>query len=123
MRSYCTRKLHNVVVTDKNLHYTGSIGIGEELLDAVKFDDGEKVLVVNLETGARFETYVIPAKGKKIVLNGAASRLAEVGDHLIIMAYEWLDLKDEFEQIVVLGEDDNNNFKILKNKFKIRKEN
>ncbi len=83
-------KLHNVKVTDKKLYYNGSITIGEELLDEVGFFEGEKVEIYNMTNGQRFSTYVIRGKGKEIVLNGAAARMGEVGDSLIIASYALL---------------------------------
>ncbi len=80
-------KLHNVKVTDKNLYYSGSITIGEDLLKKVGFLEGEKVEVYNINNGMRFSTYVIKGKGNEIVLNGAAARMGEVGDALIIASY------------------------------------
>ncbi|HRU38687.1 MAG TPA: aspartate 1-decarboxylase [Candidatus Goldiibacteriota bacterium] len=82
-------KIHRAVVTDKNLEYEGSITIDCSLMAAAGIAENEKVHVLNLNNGARFETYVI--KGKKgsgeICVNGAAARLAEEGDRVIIVSY------------------------------------
>lgn len=85
-------KLHCVQVTEANLNYVGSITIDKELIDAVGILPGEKVQVVNNNNGARFETYVIEgvAGSGMVCLNGAAARLAQVGDIVIIMAYAWM---------------------------------
>ena len=82
-------KIHRARVTEANLQYAGSITIDEKLMEAANLITGEKVQVVNLHNGLRFETYVI--KGKKnsgvICLNGPAARLGQVGDLVIILAY------------------------------------
>jgi aspartate 1-decarboxylase len=82
-------KIHRATVTDANLNYVGSITIDEELLEASKLRVGQKVAIVNINNGERFETYVIKGKrGKRdICLNGAAARKVQVGDKIIIIAY------------------------------------
>ncbi|MDT0125307.1 aspartate 1-decarboxylase [Paenibacillus sp. RRE4] len=87
-------KLHNGRVTEANLNYVGSITIDEDLLDATGISVSEKVQIVNNNNGARFETYVIAGnRGSGIIcLNGAAARLAQVGDVVIIMAYMLVDI-------------------------------
>jgi len=82
-------KIHRAVVTDTCLHYEGSIGISAELLEEADILEGEQVHIYNINTGGRFETYAIresPNSGR-IVLNGAASRLAAPGDLIIIATY------------------------------------
>ncbi|MDO4540053.1 MAG: aspartate 1-decarboxylase [Syntrophomonadaceae bacterium] len=85
-------KIHRGVVTDANLNYVGSITIDKEIMDAADIIENEKVTVVNNNNGARFETYVIEGEpGSKVVcLNGAAARLAEPGDVVIIITYTLL---------------------------------
>jgi len=82
-------KIHNVSVTDANLNYIGSITIDEDLMDAAGIIENEKVQVVNINNGERFDTYVI--KGTRgsgqICLNGAAARKVAIGDVLIIISY------------------------------------
>jgi aspartate 1-decarboxylase len=82
-------KIHRAVVTEANLNYIGSITIDEALMEAAMLLENEKVQVVNVNNGERFETYVI--KGKKgsgvICLNGPAARLCAVGDVIIILSY------------------------------------
>ncbi|MGI6697282.1 MAG: aspartate 1-decarboxylase [Clostridiales bacterium] len=82
-------KLHRAVVTDANLNYVGSITIDEALMEAADIVPFEKVQVVNNNNGARFETYVI--KGERgsgtICVNGAAARLVQRGDVVIILSY------------------------------------
>ena len=82
-------KLHCVTVTEANLSYMGSIPIDEDLMDAANLIAGEKVQIVDNNNGSRFETYVIKGeRGSRCVcLNGAAARLVQVGDTVIIMSY------------------------------------
>ncbi|HEX9917290.1 MAG TPA: aspartate 1-decarboxylase [candidate division Zixibacteria bacterium] len=85
----CKSKIHRVKVTEADLDYEGSITIDVEILKKADILPYEKVQVVNNNNGARFETYVIPGKkGSGVIcLNGAAARLGEVGDILIIISY------------------------------------
>jgi aspartate 1-decarboxylase len=89
-------KFHCVRVTEANLNYMGSITIDEDLMDAANLIAGEKVQIVDNNNGARFETYII--KGQRgsgcICLNGAAARLVQVGDTVIIMAYAQMPLEE-----------------------------
>ena len=82
-------KIHRATVTDANLNYEGSITVDRDLLDAADIKVYEQVFVVNINTGARFETYAIegPRGHGDMCLNGAAARLAEVGDLVIVMSY------------------------------------
>lgn len=85
----CKSKIHRVTVTEADLHYEGSITIDEDLMDAARIVEYEKVQVVNINNGERLETYVI--KGERgtgvICLNGPAARKAQKGDMIIIIAY------------------------------------
>ncbi len=89
-------KIHKVSVTGANLHYIGSITIDEDLMDAANLIANEKVHVLNINNGERFETYVI--KGERgsgdICLNGAAARKVIIGDVIIIMSYAMLDFEE-----------------------------
>lgn len=89
MKIMLKAKIHMATVTDKELEYEGSIGIDEELLELSGLSANEMVLVSNVNNGNRFVTYVIPEPrgSRKISLNGAAARLVERGDKLIIMAF------------------------------------
>ena len=82
-------KIHQVVVTEANLHYVGSITIDETLMEAANIIENEKVQVLDLNNGERFETYVI--KGAKdsgvICLNGPAARKVQVGDVVVVISY------------------------------------
>ncbi|MBN1430268.1 MAG: aspartate 1-decarboxylase [Anaerolineae bacterium] len=82
-------KLHRACVTGADLNYVGSITIAVDLLEQVGMYAYEKVLVVNIENGARFETYIIPGdRGSGVIqLNGAAARLVSIGDRVIVMAF------------------------------------
>jgi len=86
-------KIHRAVVTEANLNYVGSVTIDPELMEAAGIIEYEKVQVVNINNGERFETYVIAGKlGSGVIcLNGAAARLVCVGDRVIIMAYCQVD--------------------------------
>jgi aspartate 1-decarboxylase len=89
-------KLHMAAVTGTNLHYHGSITIDEDLMEAVGLLPHEAVLIANVSTGARGETYVIKGeRGKKqIELNGAIARLATPGDRLIVLAFALVEPKE-----------------------------
>lgn len=86
-------KIHRATVTDANLNYVGSITIDEDLMDAAGLFEHEKVTIADIDNGERFDTYVI--KGERgrgdICLNGAAARLVQRGDKVIIMAYCMVD--------------------------------
>jgi aspartate 1-decarboxylase len=86
-------KIHRAAVTRVDLHYEGSIGIDEDLLQLAGLFRGEAVHVWDVNNGERFETYAVPAaRGSgEICLNGAAARLAQVGDLVIITAFCWLE--------------------------------
>jgi aspartate 1-decarboxylase len=89
-------KLHLAAVTRADLHYHGSLTIDPELIDAVGLHPYEAILVSNVATGARAETYVLPGtRGLgQIELNGAMARLGAVGDRLIVMAFTHLDSEE-----------------------------
>jgi aspartate 1-decarboxylase len=82
-------KIHRARVTEANLNYVGSITIDEDILDAVDMMANEKVQIVNNNNGARFETYIIPGeRGSGVFcLNGAAARLVQEGDVIIVITY------------------------------------
>ena len=82
-------KIHRATVTDANLNYVGSITIDEEFLELSGIMEWEKVEILNINNGERFQTYVIKgARGSKcFCLNGAAARKAQVGDKIIIVTY------------------------------------
>jgi aspartate 1-decarboxylase len=88
-RTLMNAKIHRATVTEANLNYVGSITIDEDILDAVGIVENEKVAIVNNNNGARLETYIIPGKrGSGVIcLNGAAARLVQEGDIVIIISY------------------------------------
>lgn len=85
-------KIHRAVVTEANLNYVGSITIDRELMEAAEIFENEKVQVVNTNNGSRFETYAIPGDpgSGTICVNGAAARLVQPGDIIIIITYVML---------------------------------
>ena len=114
-RTVLNAKLHRVKVTEANLDYMGSITIDQDILDYSGIKTHEKVQVVNLNNGERFETYVIAGKpgSKTICLNGAAARKAQKNDEIIVMSYAVLEEKemDQWEPKVVFFDDENNMIK------------
>jgi aspartate 1-decarboxylase len=102
-------KIHRATVTEANLHYVGSITIDEDLLEAVDILPNEKVQVVNNNNGARLETYVIPGKrgSGTVCLNGAAARLVQPGDTVIIIAYALMtneEARRHKPRVAIMGE-------------------
>lgn len=102
-------KIHRATVTEANLNYVGSITIDKALMDAAGILAGERVQIVNNHNGARLETYVIegPKDSGVICLNGAAARLVQPGDNIIIIAYCWLteeEARTRKPQIVFVDE-------------------
>lgn len=104
-------KIHRVKVTQAELNYVGSITIDEELIEAANIIPNEKVQIVNNNNGARFETYVIKGeRGSGIVcLNGAAARLVQVGDIVIIISYALMDFEEakKYEPVLVFPNENN----------------
>lgn len=92
----CKSKIHRVTVTGADLQYIGSITIDEELMDAANLIENEKVQIVNINNGERFETYVIRGKRNsgEIILNGPAARKVAVGDIIIIVSYATIDFEE-----------------------------
>jgi len=85
-------KIHRAIATQADLDYVGSITIDRELMDAVGLVEGECVLVADLNNGTRHETYVIPGEpgAGEICINGAAARLVQPSDRLIIMSFAYV---------------------------------
>ena len=96
LREVLKSKIHRATVTDANLNYTGSITIDPVLLRLADIREYEKVQVVNINNGARFETYAILGKPEsgEVCVNGAAARMVHVGDIVIIMTFAHLDEKE-----------------------------
>ena len=88
-------KLHHVTVTEANLHYTGSITIDETLMEAANLIENEKVQVLNMNNGERFDTYVIKGEKKSgvICLNGPAARKVVVGDIVVVVSFCLMDFE------------------------------
>jgi aspartate 1-decarboxylase len=88
-RQMMKSKIHRATVTEANLNYVGSVTIDQDLLELVDILPDEKVQIVNNNNGARFETYAIPGpRGSGVIcLNGAAARLVQPGDQVIIINY------------------------------------
>ncbi len=110
LRLMVKSKIQNATITTKELYYEGSIGIDGEIMKAVDLLPDEMVLVVNINNGARLETYIIeePSDSGQICLYGPAARAAEVGDIVHIISY--CSMTEEEAQanqmkVVVLGED------------------
>ena len=107
MRTMLRSKLHRLTVTETNINYEGSITLDKKLMKAADILPGEKVHVLNMNNGMRFETYVIVGGPGTVCLNGAAARLAVPGDKIIVIAYAELDeieLKDFKPTIVLVDE-------------------
>jgi len=102
-------KLHRASVTDCHIDYPGSLTVDEDLLDLVGIRVHQKIQVVNINNGSRLETYTIPGRrgAAEIIVNGAAARLAQPGDRVIIIAYGHYDpaeLDDHQPRVAVLDE-------------------
>lgn len=112
-------KIQNAVVTETELFYEGSITIDEKLLKAADLLPNEKVQVVNLNNGERFETYTIKGEAESgtICLNGPAARLAQRGDRIIVISYALMtDEEARVHTPLVVQVDDENRIKSTENK-------
>ena len=108
---FLSSKIHRATVTDANLNYVGSITIDEDLLRAAKMQEWQKVEILDVNNGERFQTYIIKGKAGsgEICLNGAAARKVQPGDKVIIVTYASLtpeEAKNHNPTIVIV--DDNN---------------
>lgn len=105
-------KIHRVTVTEARLDYIGSVTIDEDLMDAAGIIRGERVYIVDNNSGSRLDTYVIPGeRGSGVLcLNGAAARLVQPGDIVIIMSYASMPLEEArtFEPKVVFPDTETN---------------
>ncbi|MGH8791674.1 MAG: aspartate 1-decarboxylase [Stackebrandtia sp.] len=105
LRTMFKSKIHRATVTQADLHYVGSVTVDEDLLDAADLLPGEQVAIVDITNGARLETYVIPGERGSGVLgiNGAAARLVQPGDLVILISYAAVDDREarEFRPTVV----------------------
>ena len=89
-------KIHRATVTDANLNYAGSLTLDPLLMEAGDMLENERVQVLNINTGDRFETYIIPGKRRSgvVCLNGAAARLGHPGDLIIAITYAQMDVDE-----------------------------
>ncbi len=104
-------KIHRAVVTEADLNYEGSITIDEDLIEAANMVVGERVQIVNVNNGERFETYIIRGeRGSGVIcLNGPAARKVQVGDIVIVISYTWMEESDARSYQPVLVFPDVNN--------------
>lgn len=104
-------KIHRATVTDANLEYVGSITIDEDLINAAKLNEWQKVEILNINNGERFQTYVIKGQAGSgtICLNGAAARKAQKGDKVIIVSYAQFEPKEleGFKPTIVMVDEKN----------------
>jgi len=111
LRTMMKSKIHRATVTDANLNYIGSITIDEDLIEAADLYVNEKVQIANINSGDRFETYVVPGKRKSgvICLNGASARLVQPGDKVIILSYAIMDsvAAKNYQPTVILVDEKN----------------
>ncbi|WP_435925316.1 aspartate 1-decarboxylase [Paenibacillus sp. DYY-L-2] len=110
-RTMMKSKIHRATVTEANLNYIGSITIDESLMEAADLLENEKVQIVNNNNGARLETYVIPGpRGSGVIcLNGAAARLVQPGDNVIIISYAQMSAEElKTHKPTVVFVDENN---------------
>lgn len=108
-RELLKSKIHRARVTETDLAYEGSLTLDPALLEAADITAHEKVQVVNVTNGERLVTYAIEGDpgGGELCLNGAAARLGEVGDVVIVLSFGYYDAGDDHEPIVVHVDDDN----------------
>ncbi len=111
MRTMMKSKIHRATVTQADLHYVGSVTVDEDLLDAANLLPGELVHIVDIDNGARLETYTIAGeRGSGVIgINGAAARLVHPGDLVILIAYGQMEDAEarEFEPSVVFVDSEN----------------
>ena len=104
-------KIHRATVTDANLNYVGSVTIDETLLNAANIKAGQKVDILDVNNGERFQTYVIKGKANSgcICLNGAAARKVQPGDKVIIVTYAYFtpEEAEKFEPTIIIVDDNN----------------
>jgi aspartate 1-decarboxylase len=107
IREFMHAKLHRVTVTRADVNYVGSVSIDVDLMEAVGILPNEKVQIVNLNNGERFETYAIEApRGSRVIgMNGGCAHLAKVGDICLIIAYAQLSPGESINaRVAILGE-------------------
>ncbi|MFE9582697.1 aspartate 1-decarboxylase [Nocardia sp. NPDC006044] len=111
LRTMMKSKIHRATVTHADLHYVGSVTVDQDLLDAADLLEGEQVCIVDIDNGARLETYVIAGeRGSGVIgINGAAAHLVHPGDLVILIAYGQLNEQEiaEYEPKVVFVDERN----------------
>lgn len=115
MQEFLYSKIHRATVTDANLNYVGSITVDEALMKAAKIREWQKVDILDINNGERFQTYVIKGKENSgcICLNGAAARKVQPGDKVIIISYAYLNADEIASHTPTVVMVDENN-KIIK---------
>ena len=105
-------KIHRVKITQADLNYIGSITIDEDLMDASRIIEGEKVQIVNINNGERLETYIIEGKraSGEVTLNGPAARKAQKGDIIIIVGYAQMEFEvaKNFKPTIIFPDENTN---------------
>ncbi len=104
-RTLLKSKIHRATVTDANLNYEGSISIDVDLMKEADLVEFEKVDIYNINNGKRLSTYVIPGKKREICLNGAAARLNQVGDKVIIASYILTEKNNSSPKIILVNDE------------------
>ena len=101
LKNYVSAKIHGIRVTDKSIDYNGSVSICKSLMKKAGIDNYEKVQIVNLNNGNRWETYALESDHGVFTLNGGGARLGEVGDNCVIICYSMREVFLSFEVVFV----------------------
>jgi len=109
LQEFLKSKIHRATVTDANLNYVGSITVDKELLNASGMKEWQKVDVLNINNGERFQTYIIKGGSGQICINGAAARKVHPGDKIIIVSYVYYTPEEAANHtpVVVLVDENN----------------
>ncbi len=100
-KNYVSSKIHGIRVTDKSVHYNGSVSICKDLMKKAGIDNHEKVQIVNLTNGNRWETYALEGEPQAFTLNGGGARLGECGDVCVVICYSMMSEFTPFEIIFI----------------------
>lgn len=114
LQEFLFSKIHRATITDANLNYEGSITLDEDLMNAAKIREWQKVDILDINNGERFQTYVIKGKAGSgcVCLNGAAARKVQPGDKVIIISYVYLETHDiKTHTPIIVMVDENNKIK------------